>query len=239
MLLFLQLFFALFAIVSALSLPEEMKLYIPLGCLVFMFIIGRLDRQRLEKSKARKSYLKSEIDKIHGKDAGAEREGDFFTIESLLWPKSEMLLTDAVHSVFKELGFKISTGIKNPLVDRLITLPDTQKMFGLEILMVEREVEIDHPKVRRALQFQKEKKGNEKTLIIAGTHVRIPLSERESVNHLSKELVNLLLQNDILFMPCHHLYQLWQKAKKGETDIHDVFERIHAQAGGPVQLKGL
>ena len=237
MLLLIQLILAISAIVSALSLPEGFKLYIPLACLIFMFIIGRMDRQRSEKSDARKSYLRSEMDKIHGREAATEKEGDFFTIESLLWPKNEVLLTDAVHSVFRELGFKISTGVKNPLVDRLITMHDTQKMFGLEILTAEREAEADHPKVRRALQFEKEKKGKEKTLIIAGTHVRLPLAERDKVNHLSKGLINILAQNDILFMPCHLLYQLWQKAKKGETNIHEVFERIHSQPGGLVRLK--
>jgi len=239
MLLILQLFLAVFAIGSAIYISGDLRLYVPLVSLVFMFIVGRMDRSRSEKTNARKTYLRSEMDKLHEKDSSAEKEGDFFTIESLLWPKNEILFIEVIHSVFKEFGFKVSTGIKNPLVDRVIIIPHSQKTFGVQILMCEGEAEINHPKVRKALQFQKEKNGEERTLIIAGTHIHLPLSEREKVNHLSRGLMDFLLQHHITLMTSHHLYHLWQRGKKGEVNIHEVFDKIHSQSGGLVQLKDL
>ena len=106
-----QLLLAVFAIYSALKFPEELKLFVPLGCLIVMFIVSRVEKRKSEKKTARKSFLQSEIDKVSKKDSTAIKEQDFFTIESLLWPKSELLLIDAVHSIFKDLGFKISAGV--------------------------------------------------------------------------------------------------------------------------------
>ena len=45
------------------------------------------------------------MERISKKDATAIKEQDFFTINSLLWPKGELVLMDAVHSVFK--GFRV------------------------------------------------------------------------------------------------------------------------------------
>ena len=37
-------------------------------------------------------------------------------------------------------------------------IPDSQMCFGVEILMSDEEVEKNHPKIKRALQFAKEKR---------------------------------------------------------------------------------
>jgi hypothetical protein len=232
MLAFLQLLIAVFAIYSALSFEEETRLLIPLGCLVAMFIVSRVDRQSSEKTTARKTYLKSEINRVREKEDSKLKEQDFFTIESLLWPKSEILLIDAVQSMLRELGFKVSTGIQYGSVDRIVKIPETQKAFGVEILMSEKEVAGSHPKINRALQFEKQKEENEKTLIIGSTHIRRPLSERDQVNNVSPEVVDFLARHSIVFIPAFHLYQLWQKSKGGDVDIFGVFQKIHSHPGG-------
>jgi hypothetical protein len=55
MLVLFQLFLAAFAIYSALTYEEEMRLIIPLVCLVFMFIVGRVDKKNTEKDAERNS----------------------------------------------------------------------------------------------------------------------------------------------------------------------------------------
>jgi len=239
MLALLQLLLAVFAIYSAVCFEEEIRLLIPLGCLISMFIVSRADRQRSEKTTARKTFLKSEIDRVREKEEAKPKEQDFFTIESLLWPKSEILLIDAVHSVFKDLGFKVSTGIQYGSVDRIVKIPDTRKSFGVEILMSEKEVGGKHPKINRALQFEKEKKESEKTLIIGSTHIHRPLAERDQVKDVSPELIDFLARSSIVFIPVYHLYQLWQKAKVGEVDIFAVFQRIYSHPGGVFSPKGM
>ena len=235
-----QLFLAIFAIYSALTYKEEMRLIIPLGCLIIMFVVSRVDKSKTEKKTARRSYLKSEMDKISKKDSTTIREQDFFTIETLLWPKSELLLLDAVHSIFRDLGFKVTAGagVNYQWVDRIVKIPDTQISFGLQIMMTEGEAEKTHPKINRALQFEKEKKEHEKSLIIASTHVHLPLSERGEVNHISRDLVEILVQFDMSFITAHHLYELWQKAKNGEIDIFGFFQKIYSQRGRLYPMKG-
>ena len=147
-----------------------------------------------------------------------------------------MLLIDAVHYILKDLGFKVSGGITYHSVDRIVRIPDTEKVFGVEIMMSAEEAEQNHPKLSRALQFEKEKKENEKTLIIASTHIHLPLSERDKVSDVSKELVDFMLRHNISFITTHHLYELWQKAKAVEIDIFEVFDQIYSHRGGVFPL---
>ncbi len=234
----LQLLLGVFAIYSALRFPEEFKLFVPLGCLIAMLIVSRAEKRKSDKKTARKSFLQSEMDRASKKESTAIKEQDFFLIDSLLWPKSELLLIDAVHSIFKDLGFKISTGINYQTVDRIVKIPETRMAFGLQILMSEGEVEGNHPKISRALQFEKEKRENEKSLIIASTHILLPLSERGQVSHISKELSHFLNRHNMSLITTHHLYELFQKAKGGEIDIFGFFGQVYSHSGDTFPLKG-
>jgi hypothetical protein len=202
-----------------------------------MLLVSRFEKRDSDKKTARMSFLQSEMDKASKKDSTAIKEQDFFTIDSLLWPKSELLLVDAVHSIFKDLGFKISTGVNYQFVDRIVKIPETHMAFGLQILMSEGEVEGNHPKINRALQFEKEKRENEKSLIIASTHIRLPLSERSQMGHIPKELSHFLNRHNMSLITTHHLYELWQKAKGGEINIFGFFEKVYSQSGNTFSLK--
>jgi hypothetical protein len=228
----IQLLLAVIAIYSGLNFTGDLRLYVPLGCLIAMFIVGRLDTARFEKRETRKSFLKSEMEKIFKKEASAIKEQDLFTMNSLLCPKGELVLTDAVHSIFKDLGFSVAVGGKYSSVDRIVRIPDTQFCFGLQILTSEGEVEKDHPKIKRALQFAEEKKRNEKTLIIASTHVHQPISERERLNEISTELRDFLAAYQMSLITTYSLYQLWGKAKSKEVNILDIFRRVYSHPGG-------
>jgi len=238
MLALFQLLLAVFAIYSALRFPEELKLFLPLGCLIAMLVVSRLEKRKSDKKTARKSFLQSEMDKASRKESTALKDQDFFLIDSLLWPKSELLLIDAVHSIFKDLGFKVSASINYQSIDRIVKIPETQMAFGTQILMSEGELEGNHPKINRALQFEKEKKENEKSLIIASTYIHLPLSDRSKVNHISKELSHFLTRHNMSLITTHHLYELWQKAKGGEIDIFEFFERVYLRSGETFALKG-
>jgi hypothetical protein len=228
----IQLLLAVIAIYCGLNFTGDTRLYVPLGCLIAMFIVGRLDTARFEKREARKSFLKSEMEKIFKKEASEIKEQDLFTMNSLLCPKGELVLTDAVHSIFKDFGFSVAVGGKYSSVDRIVRIPDTQFCFGLEILTSEADVDKNHPKIKRALQFAKEKKRNEKTLIIASTHIYQPISEREPLNKISTELRDFLAAYQISLITTYSLYQLWEKAKSKEVDILDIFRRVYSHPGG-------
>jgi len=234
----LQLLLAIFAIYSALQFPGELKLFVPLGCLVAMLVVTRIEKRKAEKEAARRSFLQSEIDKATKKESTAIKDQDFSFIDSLLWPKSELLLIDTVHSVFKDLGFNVSTGIHYQSVDRIVKIPKTRIVFGVQVLMSEGEVEGNHPKINRALQFEKEKKQDERSLIIASTHTSLPLSERSQVSHISKELSHFLSRHHMSLITTHHLYDLWQKSKRGEIDILSFFEQVYSHSDETFPSKG-
>src|SRR4030043_2176154 len=141
----LQLLFAVFAIYSALQFEEGLRLIIPLGCLIAMLVVNRVEKRKSDKEKARKIFLQSEIDRVSKKESTAIKDQDFFTIESLLWPKNELLLIDSVHSILKDLGFKVSTGINYHSVDRIVRIRETETAFGLEILLCDKEADRTHP----------------------------------------------------------------------------------------------
>jgi hypothetical protein len=237
MLSLLQLLLAVLAIYSALSFAEQTKLLVPLVCLFAMLLISRIDKAKIEKQTERSSFLKEKMDEVMNKESVTIKDKDFFTIESLLWPKNELLLVDAVHSVFKDLGFKISAGINYRSVDRIVRIPNTEKAFGVEIMMSEREADNSHPKLRRALEFEKEKREKEKTLIIVSTHIHLPLSERGKVKDISEDLVDFLTRHNMSFITAYQLYELCQKAKGGENDIFGVFQKLYSHSGGTFPLK--
>ena len=233
-----QLLFAVLAIYCALTFPEELKLFAALGCLILMLIVSRFEKRKSEDATARMSFLQTEIERVSKKESTAIKDQDFFTIDSLLWPKSELLLIDAVHSIFKDLGFKISAGVNYQFADRIVKIPETHMAFGVQILMSEGEVEGNHPKISRALQFEKEKRENERSLIIASTHIHLPLSERSQVSHIPKELSHFLNRHNMSLITTHHLYELWQKAKGGEINIFGFFEKVYSYSGDTFPLKG-
>jgi hypothetical protein len=238
MLALFQLLLAVFAIYSALKFSEELKLFLPLGCLIAMLVVSRFEKRKSDKKTARKSFLQSEIDKVSRKESTAIKDQDFFLIDSLVWPKSELLLIDSVHSIFKDLGFKISARVNYQFVDRIVRIPDSPVAFGVQVLMSEGELEGNHPKINRALQFEKEKRENEKSLLIVSTYIHLPLSERSKVNHISKEVSHFLTRHNMSLITTHHLYELWQKAKGGEIDISGFFERVYSHSGGTFLSKG-
>ena len=80
------------------------------------------------------------------------------------------------------------------------------------------------------------KRGNEKTFIIASTNSHLPVTERNQVSHVSKELAELLTRYKIGFMTTRQIYELWQQAKGGEIDISETFGSIHSRPGGLVSL---
>ena len=228
----LQLLLAVIAIYGALNFQGNTRLFVPLGCLVAMFITGRLDRERYEKQQARKDYLRSEMEKIAKKDAIGLKEQDSYITHSMLSPKGELVLIDAVHFIFKDLGFTIAPGGKYNSVDRIVKIPKSGLSFGVEVLMSDKEVEKSHPGVERALEFQREKKNKEKTLIIASTHVREPLSNRDRLNEISPDLHEFLAGCQITLMTAYSLYQLWQRSKAGEVDSVEVFRNVFFHPGG-------
>jgi hypothetical protein len=172
------------------------------------------------------------MEKISRNDAVVAKDRDLFIVNSLLWPKGELVLIDAVHFVLRDLGLRVSTGGKYRSVDRMVSLPESRMFFGVEILMSDEHVEKNHPKIDRALQFEKEKKEAEKTVIIASTHIHHPLSERERLNEISIGLNEFLAGCQITLMTAYTLYQLWQKSKAGETDIREFFKTLHTHRGG-------
>lgn len=238
MLSLLQLLLAIVAIYGALEFSDDLKLVVPLGCLFAMFAVSRIEKRSSEKKASRRSFLQSEIDRVSKKESMAIKDQDYSVVESLLWPKSELLLIDTIHSIFKDLGLRISTGINYRSVDRIIKIPESRTVFGVQVLISEGEVEGNHPKITRALQFDKEKRENEKSLIIAATHVRLPLSEMVQVPHLSKELSHFLSRHNMSLITTRLLYELWQKAKGGEIDILGFFEHVYSHSNGVSSLKG-
>ncbi len=220
MLLFLQLFLAILAIYSALSLGEGVNLYVPLACLVSMLIVIRLDKGKVEKKS----------------DAQVKGQ-ELLSAESLLQAKNELILVDAVHSLFKDLGLKISPGINYHSVDRILRLNEPNKSFGLEFLLTEGQVDKNHPKFRKALEFEKERKAEEKIILVASTHCRMPLTEREKLSDVSKELTDLLIRHHISIVTVRQLYELWQGAKGGRNNIQGIFMKLHDHPGGAFSFK--
>ena len=78
---FWQLSLVVMAISSAHYLPEETRLSAPLGCLVAMLIIARVDRNRLDRAIAREKFLGSDMDRALSKGTIAITGHNLFLFE--------------------------------------------------------------------------------------------------------------------------------------------------------------
>jgi len=59
-----------------------------------------------------------------------------------------------------------------------------------------------------------------------------PISERERLNEISTELRDFLAGYQMSLMTAFSLYQLWEKAKRKEVDVLDIFRRVYSHPGG-------
>lgn len=230
MLLLFQLLLATFGIYAAVKYSDMAKLYVPLGCLLAMFFVGKLERMFKGKQGGEES-----TDKEH--DESEEKRDEFDTVKYILWGKNELMLVDAVHSVLRDLGLQVTKTPKYPTMDRIIKIPGSHMTFGMQVIGSEHEVRGDNGKFNQALQFEREKQSGEKTIIIANVHHNISLADRDKRADFSKEALTRMEPTKVVSLNTFTLYKVWALCKYKGKDVKDILKLLFNHSGGLFRIE--
>lgn len=229
-LLLFQLLLATFGIYAASTYSDMAKLYVPLGCLVAMFFVGKLEG-RLKRKDGGEDSTHEE------RDESGEKRDEFDTIKYILWGKNELMLVDAVHSVLRDLGLQVTKTSKYPTIDRIVKIPGTPMTFGMQVIGSEREVGGDNSKLNQALQFEQEKKSGEKTVIIANAHHTISLTDRDKREDFAKEAITRMKPTKVVGLNTFTLYKVWALCKYKGKDVKEILRLIFNHPGGIFRIE--
>ena len=120
-LLLFQLFLAVFAVYAVLKYSGNQRLYVPLTCLLTMFLVGKVETAVTEQDK------KDKKQKVRA-DRKAAEQRTFKPVDCLLKSNNLLLLTDAIQYLLNDLGLKVSRSPDQSVIDRLIRASDNSQV---------------------------------------------------------------------------------------------------------------
>jgi hypothetical protein len=229
-LLLFQLLLAIFGIYAALEYSNMAKLFVPLACLVAMFLVGKLERILKDKEGKQESSKETK--------RGTENQGDEFdSVKYILWGKNELMLVDAVHSILRDLGLQVSKISKYPNIDRIVTIPGRRMTFGMQVIGSDQEVRGDNSKLNQALQFEQVKENGEKTVIIANAHHSVSLAERDKRGDFSKDALMKMKPTRVVGLSTFTLYKVWALCKYKGMDVREILKFVFNHPGGMFRIE--
>lgn len=125
------------------------------------------------------------------------------------------ILISAVLKPLLTLDLKANLTDKGFTVGILAEKQDCSKKFGIEATGYTESIKKSNKKLTQVLEFERIKEHNEKTILIVNTYKTIPIEERKSREHFTKEVVEFLSPHHILLMTCYNMYQM----------VRDVIEK--------------
>jgi hypothetical protein len=193
-----------------------------------MFIVSRIDKQTSEKHKARRTFLQTKMEEMLEKEGTSIKDQNFFTIDSLLWPKSEIIFIDAVQFILRDLKFRVSAGVNYRSVDRLAKSL-TSDDFGLEILICERDLEDSSQDRPGPSSSSKRRRGRKRLSLL-----QAPLS----ISAVGEERCSMFQrpgkrsgQKSYDFHDRLSPLPAWE-GQEAEIDIFKIFKTIYSHPGG-------
>jgi hypothetical protein len=229
-LILFQLLLAVFGIYAALKYTEMAKLYVPLGCLIVMFFVGKLERGLKKKEGDEQSQ--------EGKPGASEnKEDQLDTVKYILWGKNELMLVDSVHSVLKDLGLQVTKTPKYSTIDRIVKVPGSPMTFGMQVIGSQIDVKGNNNKFNQALEFEREKENGEKTIIIANAHNSISLAEREKLEDFSRDALLRMEPAKVVGLNTFTLYKIWALCKYKGKDVKEILKLLFNHPGGVFKIE--
>jgi len=213
-----------------LSHSGSQRLLVSLGCLVGMFVIGKVETSVTERSKQEKGKS-SDLGKKDEKKSASQ------ALDCLVKSKNVLLLTDAIHHLMQDLGLAVSPSPDHPAIDRLVRLPGTEVTFGLKILSDVTELKEDWDKWEELARFDLGKGGNRRLLIIGSNCIKEAREGEQRYRNFSVNAQKLLTARHVVAITTLTLYKIYLLCKKKKVGIKTIFHPIHHHPGGVFQLE--
>jgi hypothetical protein len=227
-LLLFQLLLAVFACYSVLKYSGNLRLLVPLFCLVGMFIVGKVE-SIVEESQEIKEDKQAKADK--GKTT-------FKPVDCLLKSKNVLLLTDAIHYLLKDLGLAVSRSPDQNSIDRLVRAPDDSlTTFGLKILGDVGELNENWSSWEELSHFDMGKGGKRRLILIGSNTLREEEDGKPQFTDFSPNTQSLLTSKSIVAMTTLTLYKIYLLCQKKSVDPKVILDLIHRHPGGVFRLE--
>lgn len=156
------------------------------------------------------------------------------TIEYLLWGTGTAL-EDAVVYTLRDMELEAKKTPKAHNIDAYLKIPSTTADFGIEITGINKSLSKRSPKITQVLKFQQDKQGKEKAVLIANTFNELPVAERSSKEHFTKDALDLLTSLKVVCFTTTDLYAVWKATKFGGDNAIKIFQAIYDLEGGQWQ----
>jgi hypothetical protein len=229
-LLLLQLLLAVYALYSVVTYKDNLKLLIPLFCLIGMFVVSRIEG-KVTQRKA-KEPLQSE----EGKGEATVRK-PFNPIESLLKSKSALVLTDAVHCLLRDLGLEVARPPEHSILDRVLRIPGNEAGFGLKIFSNVEELSPQWDRWNEITALDVAQGGDLRLLIVSGNSVLGPDGSRPRFVNFPEDIQSFLKEQKIVALTTLTLFKIHHLCKENKLDPAAIFRLVHGHPGGVFQLE--
>ena len=229
-LLLFQLFLAVYAFYSVLTYKDDLKLLMPLLCLIGMFVVSRIEAKVTQRSSEKK--LQSQ----EGKGGAAARKA-FNPLESLLKSKSVLVLTDAVHFLLRDLGLEVGRSPQHNALDRVVRIPGNEVAFGLKVFGDVAELTPEWDRWNEITVLDVAKGGDLRLLIVGGNSVPGPDGSRPRFTDFPQPIQSFLKEQKIVALTTLTLFKIHHLCKEKKLEPAAIFRLVHGHPGGVFQLE--
>lgn len=148
----------------------------------------------------------------------------------LLYGSGDLLETAVLQSL-KFLGLEAEKTEKGFTADIRARSSDGTKMFGLEVTGISGQVKKDSPKLTQLMEFERLKEHDEKTILVANTHNKTPISQRKDLEDFTPQVVSFLERNPILIITGWDLYCMLRDVMSGSRTKEELIELLFVSNG--------
>ncbi len=230
-LLLFELFLAAFAFYAVWHYPGNLRLLVPLACLVSMFVVARIDsgisdrRGREEQGQAVYTEQKD------------SKKAPLKPVDCLLKSKNVHLLGEAIHYLMQDLGLAVSFSKDYSSIDRVVRIPNTDVSFGLKILSDVADLNDNWEQWEELAGFDLGK-GGKRRLVVIGSNCTADAGDSErKYTDFSTHTQQLLSAKRVVAMTTLTLGKIYNFCKKKNFDAKKLFRLIQNHPGGVFQLE--
>ena len=229
-LLLFQLLLAIFAFYSVLKYSGNQRLLVPLFCLFGMILVGKLETL-LTEGDEKKEY------KITHAAKKNDDEIPFNPADTLIKSKNVLLLIDAMHYLFKDLGLSVSRSPEQHNIDRVLRAPDDRMTFSLKVLGDVAELTENWDSWDELTALDQGEGGKNRLLLIGSNTLQEGGEVKPKFVDFSANSQKLLSAKSIVAMTTLTLYKIYLLCTTKSVDPSVILDLIHRHPGGVFRLE--
>ena len=166
-----------------------------------------------------------------------EEEVPFKPADTLIKSKNVLLLIDAMHYLFKDLGLSVSRSPDQRNIDRVLRVPDNPMTFSLKVLGDVAELTENWNSWEELADFDQGEGGRNRLLLIGSNTLQEGGEVKPKFVDFSADSQNLLSSRSIVAMTTLTLYKIYLLCTTKSVEPSVIFDLMHQHPGGVFRLE--